>query len=73
MHNKGFKDDMKRYVSLSVIIAYSCGLYCSPLLYFIITQQQLGVMARIKRTVRKTVGNGPRLPVDIVVAIAAEV
>ena len=73
MHNKGFKDDMKRYVSLSVIIANSCGLYCSPLLYFIITQQQLGVMTRIKCTVRKTVGNGPRLPVEIVVAIAAEV
>ena len=73
MHNKGFKDDMKRYVSLSVIIANSCGLYCSPLLYFIITQQQLGVTTRIKSTVRKTVGNGPRLPVEIVVAIAAEV
>ena len=38
-----------------------------------ITQQQLSRMARIKRTKRKSVGKVPRLPADIVAAIAEEV
>ena len=45
-------------------------LYCSLLLILWITQQQLSRMARLKR---KPVGNVPRLPTDIVAAIADEV
>ena len=43
------------------------------MLYFIITQQQLGKMARPKHTLRKSLVNVPRLPADIIVVIAAEV
>ncbi|KAL8156595.1 hypothetical protein AgCh_001621 [Apium graveolens] len=45
----------------------------SPLLSSFITQQQLGKMARLQQTQRKRVGSVPRLPDDVVAAIAAEV
>ncbi|KAL8098761.1 hypothetical protein AgCh_031477 [Apium graveolens] len=45
----------------------------SLLLYFFITQQQLGKMTRLQQTQRKRVESVPRLPVDVVAAIAAEV
>ena len=50
------------YILVSCI-AHSC-------LFYLITQQQRDLMARLKRTKRKSVGNVPRLPDDIVAAIA---
>ena len=70
---KTFMSIMSRliyYKSLYILFWWAC---CSPLLYFFITQQQLGKMARLQQTQRKRVGSVPRLPVDVVAAIAAEV
>lgn len=52
------------------VIYYFGGLYCSPLHCYFITQQQLGQMARIRRTRRKSVRAIPGLPADIIAAIA---
>lgn len=54
----------------SVIYVICGGLYCSPLLCLLITQQQLDQMARTKQTRRKRVSAVPGLPAEIVVAIA---
>ena len=70
---KTFMSIMSRLIyckSLYILFWWAC---CSPLLYFFITQQQLGKMARLQQTQRKRVGSVPRLPVDVVAAIAAEV
>ena len=72
MHNKGFKDILKGKFILNHCI-YFREQYRSPLLYFILSQQQLGRMVKLRHTLRKAVGNARRLPTEILDAIAAEV
>ena len=70
LHNKGFQKYYKNiYILLISNIYYFGGLFCSPLLYFYITQQQLNKMDRAKRPVRDWVRNAPQFPTEVVSAI----
>ena len=70
MHNKGFQRYYENVVILLIsIIHYFGGLFCSPLLSFYITQQQLDKMDRTKLPVRDRVRNTPQFPAEVVTAI----